>query len=156
MKKNILTVLLIIETVILLLVLLLTFLDRSKESKNSWDYYEALLSTGDYRIQIMLSDEEELFRDISPDGVYSLLITRIADPDFPFGDDHLKITLFEVIPQDEAPRVYYRASFMADVANDGAHAAFEVEWLEDSVQITLMGSEQPTAYYILPFKTLDD
>ncbi|MCH5276077.1 MAG: hypothetical protein J1E65_09560 [Lachnospiraceae bacterium] len=45
---------------------------------------------------------------------------------------------------------------MADVATDGGHAGYVVEWLEDGVQIALSGSEQPTAYYILPFKTLEE
>lgn len=93
---------------------------------------------------------------MSPDGNYTLLITEVKPPDFPFGSAHVEITLFEVIPEDERPHVFYRASFKADVANDGARAGYEVEWLEDGVQIALSGSEQPTAYYILPFKTLGE
>lgn len=81
---------------------------------------------------------------------------RTKPPDFPFGSAHVEITLFEVIPEDERPRVFYRASFKADVVNDGARAGYEVEWLEDGVKIALSGSEQPTAYYILPFKTLGE
>ena len=49
---------------------------------------------------------------------------RTKPLDFPFGSDHVEITLFEVIPEDERPRVFYRASFKADVANDGARAGY--------------------------------
>ena len=33
---------------------------------------------------------------------------------------------------------------------------YEIEWLDDGVQIILSGEEQPTAYYILPYKTLEE
>ncbi len=46
----------------------------------------------------------------------------------------------------------YRNLFYADVANDGMQAGYQVEWLEEGVLIRLMGSEQPTAYYVLPYK----
>ena len=42
------------------------------------------------------------------------------------------------------------------VANDGARGEYEIEWLDDGVQIILLGEEQPTAYYILPYKTLEE
>lgn len=42
------------------------------------------------------------------------------------------------------------------VANDGARGEYEIEWLDDGVQIVLSGEEQPTAYYILPYKTLEE
>ena len=42
------------------------------------------------------------------------------------------------------------------VANDGARGEYEIEWLDDGVQIILSGEEQPTAYYILPYKTLEE
>ena len=68
----------------------------------------------------------------------------------------MEVTLFETIPESEGPRRYYRASFRVDVANDGARAEYKVEWLDEGVQIALSGKEQPTAYYVLPFKTLDE
>uniref|UniRef100_UPI004057A15E hypothetical protein n=1 Tax=Agathobacter sp. TaxID=2021311 RepID=UPI004057A15E len=46
-------------------------------------------------------------------------IDEIGSPDFPFGNSHLEITLFEMIPEDEGPGRYYRASFKVDIANDG-------------------------------------
>lgn len=92
-----------------------------------------------------------LLRETSPDGNYRLFIEEIGIPNWPFGDDHLRISLYEGEHAD-----LYRVSFDADVANNGRTAAFEVEWMEDRVQIALKGSKQPTTYYILPFKTLDD
>lgn len=61
-----------------------------------------------------------------------------------------------MLPEDERPGLYYRASFKADVANDGERGEYEIEWLDDGVQIILSGEEQPTAYYILPYKTLEE
>lgn len=58
--------------------------------------------------------------------------------------------------RDERPGLYYRASFKADVANDGARGEYEIEWMDDGVQIILSGEEQSTAYYILPYKTLEE
>ena len=93
------------------------------------------------------SKKTELYRETSPNGEFRLIISEIGTPDWPFGYDHLRVALYGTDGND------YRASFRADVANKGMQAGFEVEWLEDSVQITLIGSGQPTAYYILPFKT---
>lgn len=127
MKQRILKILLFIETLIIVSVVLwgcLTFVNSKKT---------------------------ELLRETSPGGNYLLIIQELGTPDWPFGADHLKISLYE---QNTEPR--YRVSFQADVSNDGCTADYEIEWLEDSVQIALIGSEQPTAYYILPFKTLNE
>ncbi len=126
MKQRILKIFLLIETLIIVSAVLwgcLTFVNSKKT---------------------------ELLRETSPDGNYLLIIQELGTPDWPFGADHLKISLYE---QNAEPR--YRVSFQADVSNDGCTANYEIEWLEDSVQIALIGSEQPTAYYVLPFKTLE-
>lgn len=151
MKQKTLVILLIIETAILALVLLEHYTELKNENKyiqNSEDNN----TSGD----LDMLGETEIFRETSPNGNFVVYIEEIGAPDFPFGKAHLQVTLFEVIPEDESPGVYYRASFKADVANDGASADYEIEWLDDGVQIALIGSEQPTAYYILPFRTLDD
>ncbi len=150
MKKNLATGLLVIETILLILILLFNARNKTAGTEDSEG-----INSDRYR-DMTVSDNTELLREASPAGDYTLLITRIAEPDFPFGEDHLQITLFEVIPEGEAPRAYYRTSFQADVANDGAPAAYQIEWLEEGVQIALTGSEQPTAYYILPFKGIDE
>jgi len=97
------------------------------------------------------SKKTELLRETSPDGNYLLIIQELGTPDWPFGADHLIVSLYE---QNTEPR--YRVSFQADVSNDGCMADYEIEWLEEGVQIVLIGSEQPTAYYVLPFKTLNE
>lgn len=133
MRKWVLPILLAVESMVLVLAILIGY----------------LLYGGEYK-------ETELFREKSPDGSYAILIREVGVPDFPFGSDHLRVTLYETIPDGEKLRSFYRASFTADVATDGAPAAYKVEWLEDGVQIALIGQEQPTAYYILPFKSLGD
>jgi len=104
-----------------------------------------------YTCYIFISSKKtELYCETSPNGEFRLIISEIGTPDWPFGDDHLRVTIYGTDGN------LYMASFKADVANNGMQAGYEVEWLEDSVQIALIGSDQPTAYYILPFKTLED
>lgn len=153
MKRNTLLVLLLIETTVIILGLIQSCTGNSKDEKEESSDYISYIYENNLEER---SIENELFRELSPDGNYTLSITEVIPPDFPFGKDHLKITLFETISENERQRVCYSASFTADVANDGARAGYEVEWLEDGVQIALSGSEQPTAYYVLPFKTLDE
>lgn len=93
----------------------------------------------------------ELLRETSPNGDYLLVIQELGEPGWAFGSDHLRVLLYE-----KKSAHFYKVSFDADVANNGMHASFEVEWMEDGVQIALKGCEQPTAFYILPFKTLPD
>ena len=132
MRKRVFPILLAVESMLLVLAVLVGY----------------LLYVGEYK-------ETELFREKSPDGSFGIRICEVGVPDFPFGRDHLRVTLYETIPEGEKLRAYYRATFTADVATDGTSAAYKVEWFEDEAQIALIGEEQPTAYYILPFKTLD-
>lgn len=123
MKNMILKVIVLIETLVLILCILYVFL------------------------AIIRSGKTELLRETSPNGEYILTITEIGLPDWPFGKDHLAINFF-----DKDDFATYRISFSSDVANDGCKAGYEVEWLEEGVLIMLKGSEQPTAYFILPYK----
>lgn len=147
MKQRTLATLLIIETAPLALMLIGQHTNEDKNIQNS--------EKDDISILWNVLEETEIFREESPDCNFVVYIEEIAPPTFPFGDAHLQVTLFEVITEDERPGRYYRASFKADVANDGASASYEIEWLEDGLQIALIGSEQPTAYYILPFRTIN-
>ena len=113
MRQRILKILLLIETLVIVSAVLwgcLTFVNSKKT---------------------------ELLRETSPDGNYLLIIQELGTPAWPFGADHLKISLYE---QNAEPR--YRVSFQADVSNDGCTANYEIEWLEDSVQIALIVSAQ--------------
>lgn len=125
MKEKILKIIFIIENFVLVIALLLCLL-LSYLNKNT-----------------------ELFREYSPNREYVLYITEIGTPAWPFGPDRVKITMYKSEAPDQC------VSFRADVRNDGAPAGYEVTWLDDGVQITLSGEEQPTSYYILPFKTLN-
>jgi len=127
MKKRALKFICLIETIFIILVIL----------------YECFA--------FMNSKETEILRETSPNGDYVLCISEIGTPDWPFGKDHLFIMFYE---NDNLEN--YRISFSADVANNGCKASYEIEWLEEGVLIALKGSEQPTAYYILPFKTLNE
>lgn len=127
MKQRILKIVLFIETLIIVLVLFCGC------------------------FTLMNSKTKELLRETSPDGNYLLIIQELGAPDWPFGADHLKVSLYEQNKENS-----YRVSFKADVSNDGCTANYEVKWLEYGVQIALIGSEQPIAYYVLPYKTLDN
>lgn len=100
---------------------------------------------------VLHSQKTVLCRDISPDGKYCVLIEENGLPDWPFGSDHLSIALYENSDDHR-----YSVRFDADVATDGCQADYEVEWLEEGAQIALTGSDQPVAYYILPFRTLKE
>lgn len=128
MKKRLFKVLFIIETAFIVLLML---------------YICFIFAT---------NQQTELYSGVSPDGKYKLFINELGDPDWPFGDDHLEIRMYE----PDNPGGGYRVSFRADVSNNGMQASCKVEWREDSVQIVLLGCEQPTAYYILPFQMSED
>ena len=97
---------------------------------------------------LLTGRSKELLRESSPDGRYTLSVTELGEPDWPFGADHLRVRLWASGRSDD-----FRVSFSADVANDGAEAAFDVQWQSDGVRVTLRGSEQPDAVYFLPFPT---
>ena len=104
-----------------------------------------------FLFSVRAENTTELLREISPNGDYVIVINEKGEPDWPFGADHIEVRLFENTGGDG-----YRISFEAEVHNDGGRAGYKVEWLDDSVQIVLSGEEQPAAYYILPFKTMND
>ena len=102
-------------------------------------------------VNIAQSKETELFREVSPDGNYVLYITEIGKPTINY--DKLRITLYNEASKNLA---LYRASFMAYVWNEGSPAKFDVKWTEPGAFVTLRGSGQPTAYYILPYPSIVD
>lgn len=99
--------------------------------------------------------ETELLREVSPDGKFSVLIQEIGKPDFPFGSDHIGVTLFEKRSKEHSFKPYYRVAFDADIPTDGTKAGYRLEWLDDGVQVILKGERGREYYYILPFKTLE-
>lgn len=95
------------------------------------------------------NNKTELLREISPDGNYVLRIDELGEPNSFYKIDYIQVTLYE---NDNS--YHYYADFIADVSTNGGHAKYEIEWLEDGVQIVLTG--HMSQYYILPFKTLED
>ena len=81
--------------------------------------------------------ETEVYRQSSNDGDNHLVIYEIGEPVWSFGRAHYKV----LGPSD----------FSVDVADDGGHGWFEVEWKENAVVVTFGGSEQLDEVYILPF-----
>ena len=63
---------------------------------------------------LITNRKTELLREASPNGDYLLVIQELGEPGWPFGSDHLRISLYE-----NKPVHFYRVSFDADVANDG-------------------------------------
>ncbi len=122
MKKKIIYILLLIESLFIVLFFL---------------YFCVVLKN---------SEKKELFCESSPNGEYVLGIYEVGTPVWLFGPDHV---LIKMVQKDFS----YAVSFRTDVFNDGATAGYQVEWQDDAVLIILKGSEQPDAYYILPFNT---
>lgn len=98
----------------------------------------------------------ELHRESSPDEKFFVLIQEIGEPGFPFGSDHIKVTLFEKRSEVHPFKPFYMVSFSADIPTDGTKAGYRVEWLDDGVQVVLQGEMSREYYYILPFKTIEE
>ena len=128
MKTRTLKILLMIQSVVLVLILTWLFVKIKDANK-----------------------ETELLREISPDGDYELLIEELGKPTFfLFPIDRIRVYLYENTNNQER----YVVTFRVDVRTEGGTADYNIEWLEDGVQIILSGVE--SNYYILPFKTLED
>lgn len=124
MKKKVLTVVLSIESVLLVLAVL----------------FIIVLAGGDKN-----TEQTTLTQENDPTGRYAVTVWRIGEPTWSFGPDRLKVQLFDTENPEE------NVSFEADVKSDGAYATYEIEWVEDGAKITLYGSEQAPAAYILLF-----
>ena len=73
----------------------------------------------------------------SADGLYEVILQKVGEPHFPFGDAPGQL----VLKQDEM--IISKADF--GIANDGAsfsEQAWSVTWYDDYVEIILSGSEQ--------------
>lgn len=128
MKKRIMERLLLVEFIIIVLLLLWI----------SW-------------YLIFNSDKVELLHEISPDGNYVLIIEEQGKPFFFLYPDCIKVYLHE---NTDDIRNRYSVTIQMGIVTGGSTARYEIEWMEDGVQIILSGKE--SHYYILPFKTLED
>lgn len=129
MKTRIMKIILIIQFAVIVLVLMWIFI-QIKGARN----------------------KTELLREVSPDGDYVLLIEEEGSkPTFLlFPIDRIRVTLYENVSMQER----HGTSFCASVRTGGGTADYEIEWLEDGVQVILSGIK--SQYYILPFKTFED
>lgn len=121
--KRLLTALLAIESVLLVLALIIIAIQGSAGSP----------------------PQTKLTRETDATGRYAVTIWRIGEPEWSFGSDHLKVQL------SDTENFGNNVSFESDVKSDGAYASYKIEWIENAVKITLNGSDQPPAEYILPF-----
>lgn len=93
-----------------------------------------------------LSRQEDVAKEMSPDGKYHIAFRETASPDWPFGSAHVRVTIYE------GSRVIER--FDEDVASDGVHFSdshYSVSWEEDEVAITFVGEQAPHQR-IIPLK----
>ena len=87
-----------------------------------------------------------VLRSASADGAYTLTVSMLGEPDFPFGAAHCRAELFRGVL-----RVVWVPFAIWD---DGAAAReenFSVEWEEDRVRLRIMGSEQEDLELALGF-----
>lgn len=74
---------------------------------------------------------------VSPDGEYTLLLSSVGEPDFPFGSAYGRITLSKGGSTLSETDI--------DLAQDGGQIVSEnwsVEWKEDCARVTLKAEEQ--------------
>ncbi|MBR3866750.1 MAG: hypothetical protein IKM54_03025, partial [Butyricicoccus sp.] len=98
----------------------------------------------DYAATEVLTSAPEVLASASDDGQYSLTVSMIGEPDWPFGPTHCRFDL------EKYGKRILRHSF--SVRNDGASVSennFTVVWNPDSVSVLVTGEEQPEDTYIL-------
>ena len=81
--------------------------------------------------------------EIYGDNNYKIVLKTIGESGFPFGDAKVKVTLYN----DKNKKI---DSFVAIIKNDGKNIGEEnisVDWLEEKVEITLIGEEQEDKIY---------
>lgn len=100
------------------------------------------------RIRLLTQPEiREVTRFTHPDGRCTVVFQAVGQPQWPFVSTPVRILCL-----DETGAVW--KTLDASIRDDGAAACdrqIAVIWLEDAVRITLMGSEQPDAVYVLPY-----
>lgn len=83
----------------------------------------------------------------SPDGKYSVTFQMVGYPQWPFGSTKVRVTVSETDSEKEITVIN------DEISDDGANLRSEnwfVEWLDDTVKITLKGSEQYDKLYTIP------
>ena len=99
-----------------------------------------------YAATEVLISTPEVLSSASADGQYSLAVSQIGEPDWPFGPTHCRFVL-----KKDGKRIL-RHSF--SVRNDGVSVTennFSVIWNPNDVIVLVTGEEQPEETYILCF-----
>ena len=88
----------------------------------------------------------EITTSASSDGQYTLTISMIGEPEWPFGATHCRFDL-----SDGSRKV---VKYPFSIQDDGAMANeenFQISWYPNKVSIIVSGSEQEDRAYILHF-----
>lgn len=91
--------------------------------------------------------EQEILNQVSDDGIHSLRIVMVGDPEFPFGNTNCRAELYTERSRTAETEIVLK--------NDGKTADsgnFSVEWKSDCVQITAYAEEMDAAEYTLYFR----
>lgn len=132
-KTTILTIIIIIETIVLLISLAYsTFLFASTDAKTEW------------------------FKETSPDGQFEIRCYKIGTPLF-FSQQDLKLCFHEA--KSGKVENVNDVLFETYIANDGQtlyDVNYSIEWLEDSVKIMLIGDESKSVFVIPYYRHLEE
>lgn len=92
----------------------------------------------------------EIYRESSPDGMFTIVISEVKSGNFPFDEKQLEIYMY---PGEPSASGYY-ASLKTEVADSEVDSqSFKIEWLDFGAEITINNASPPQRY-ILPFSKL--
>lgn len=132
-KTTILTIIIIIETIVLLISLAYsTFLFAYTDTETEW------------------------FKETSPDGQFVVSCYKIGTPLF-FSQQDLKLC-FHKAKSGKVENIN-DLCFETYIANDGQtlyDVNYSIEWLEDSVKIMLIGDESQSVFVIPYYRYLEE
>lgn len=132
-KTTILTIIIIIETIVLLISLVYsTFLFAYTDAETEW------------------------FKETSPDGQFVVSCYKIGTPLF-FSQQDLKLCFHEA--KSGKVENINDLWFETYIANDGQtlhDVNYSIEWLEDSVKIILKGDESQSVFVIPYYRYLEE
>lgn len=84
----------------------------------------------------------------NPKNNYTILLQSVGEPEWPFGDTTVKVTLLN----NKGRKV---KTFVTDISDDGASVReenIEVKWCDNYVEVVLKGGEQEDDIYQIKYK----
>lgn len=92
----------------------------------------------------------EIYRESSPDGRFTVVISEVESGNFLFDEKQLEIYMYPVEPSSSA----YYTSLKTEVADSNIDSqSFKIEWLDFGAEVTINNASPPQRY-ILPFSKL--